>query len=538
MKPSFFNVDARINEKAFRLASRLLVAVMLACAAQTFVVLLGQIFIGWNPWYLSLAAFVIALARLGSYQRLRKLDPLGGEWFLYFGAIWLIILLGLRLMVGLSYGWAAFLAELPRWPEGIDVIFPGSFALAVVLALVVWFLADYFAELLAKLDLDFVRLQHEFPDALELSQPPVRQRILTLTLSIGIFLVILTAIMRIDLRAAGNAELVILQLAPLAGGGASTLIYFMLGLALFSLTQFMDLQARWGLNHVPVSGDLAGRWAQYSLVFLGVLALVVSLLPTNYSMGFLYVLGYGLSIILQVLLFILQLVFALFVLFINSVFTLFNREPPLEEVPMPEPERPEFLQMPETQAIDPSAAPLWMEYFRQAFFWVVLLSIVIFAVRQILLQNEELVAELSRFRLFALLADWWKRLREFFVRARIGVREAVQAGAARLRQRRSPRQLLEGWINLRRLNPRNKIYFYYQAFLRRSGESGLPRSLSQTPSEFAQRLDNALPEAEPDIDALTGAFIEARYTRQEIQPQKASLAQSTWERLRKALRSR
>ena len=538
MKPSFFNVDARINEKAFRLASRLLVAVMLACAAQTFVVLLGQIFIGWNPWYLSLAALLVALARLGSYQRLRKLDPLGGEWFLYLGALWLVILLGLRLMVGLSYGWAAFLAELPRWPEGIDVIFPGSFALAVVLALVVWFLADYFAELLAKLDLDFVRLQHEFPDALELSQPPVRQRILILTLSIGIFLVILTAIMRIDLRAAGNAELVILQLAPLAGGGASTLIYFMLGLALFSLTQFMDLQARWGLNHVPVSGDLAGRWAQYSLVFLGVLALVVSLLPTNYSMGFLYVLGYGLSIILQVLLFILQLVFALFVLFINSVFTLFNREPPLEEVPMPEPEGPEFLQMPETQAIDPSAAPLWMEYFRQAFFWIVLLSIVIFAVRQILLQNEELVAELSRFRLFALLADWWKRLREFFVRARTGVREVVQAGAARLRQRRSPRQLLEGWINLRRLDPRNKIYFYYQAFLRRSGESGLPRSLSQTPSEFAQGLDNALPEAEPDIDALTGAFIEARYTRQEIQPQKASLAQSTWERLRKALRSR
>ncbi|MCG2784178.1 MAG: DUF4129 domain-containing protein [Anaerolineae bacterium] len=538
MKPSFFNVDARINEKAFRLASRLLVAVMLACAAQTFVVLLGQIFIGWNPWYLSLAALLVALARLGSYQRLRKLDPLGGEWFLYLGALWLVILLGLRLMVGLSYGWAAFLAELPRWPEGIDVIFPGSFALAVVLALVVWFLADYFAELLAKLDLDFVRLQHEFPDALELSQPPVRQRILTLTLSIGIFLVILTAIMRIDLRAAGNAELVILQLAPLAGGGASTLIYFMLGLALFSLTQFMDLQARWGLNHVPVSGDLAGRWAQYSLVFLGVLVLVVSLLPTNYSMGFLYVLGYGLSIILQVLLFILQLVFALFVLFINSVFTLFNREPPLEEVPMPEPEGPEFLQMPETQAIDPSAAPLWMEYFRQAFFWVVLLSIVIFAVRQILLQNEELVAELSRFRFFALLADWWKRLREFFVRARTGVREAVQAGVARLRQRRSPRQLLEGWINLRRLDPRNKIYFYYQAFLRRSGESGLPRSLSQTPSEFAQRLDNALPEAEPDIETLTTAFIEARYTRREIAPQAANLAQRTWQRLRKALRLR
>lgn len=116
--------------------------------------------------------------------------------------------------------------------------------------------------------------------------------------------------------------------------------------------------------------------------------------------------------------------------------------------------------------------------------------------------------------------------------------EAAQAGAARLRSRRGPRQLLDEWINLRRLDPRNKIYFYYQAFLRRSGESGHPRSLSQTPSEFAQRLDSALPEAEPDIETLTTAFIEARYTPREIAPQAVNLAQRTWQRLRKALRSR
>ena len=351
MKPSFFNFDARINEKAFRFASRLLVAVMLACAAQTFVSLLGQIFIGWNPWYLSLAAFAIALARLGSYARLRKIDPLGREWFLYFGAIWLIILLGLRLMVGLSQGWAAFIEELPHWPEDIDVIFPGDFALAVMLALVVWFLADYFAELLGKLDLDFVRLQKEVPDMAESALPPVRNRLLTLTLSIGIFLVILTAIMRIDLRAAGNAELVILQLPPLAGGGLSTLLYFMLGLALFSLTQFMDLQARWSLNGVPFSGDLAGRWVQYSLIFLLILAVLAAFLPTNYSMGFLSLVGYGLRFLVMAVFFIVQLFFAFFVLLVNSIFSIFNREPPLEEPPAPE---PELFDLFEPEPIDPT----------------------------------------------------------------------------------------------------------------------------------------------------------------------------------------
>jgi len=537
MNPSFFNFEARINENTFRLASRLLVAVMLAFATQTFVALLGQIFIGWNPWYLSLAAFLVALARLGTYAHSKKFDLFGEQWFLYLGALWLVILVVLRLMVGLSQGWQVFLAELPRWPEGIDIILPGDFTMAVVLVLVIWLLADYFAELLSKLDLDFVRLQEKFPDVLEAAMPPVRERLLTLTLGIGIFLVLLTAIMRVDLRAATNAELVILELPPLAGGGASTLIYFMLGLVLFSLSQFMDLQARWGLNGVPVSGDLAGRWLQYSLAFLGILALVVTLLPTSYSLGFLSVLGYGLSIVIQVLFFIMQLIFFLFVFLVNGLFSLFNRQAPLEDVPAPDAQELQLFQPPASQVVDPSAAPLWMEYLKQAFFWVVLLAVIIFAVRQVLLQNQELIVELRRFRFFGLLADWWNRLSGFFARAGAGVREAVQAGVERLLPKRGARQV-GGWINLRRLDPRRKVYFYYQAFLRRSGESGLPRSLSQTPSEFAQRLDTALPESEPDIDALTGAFIEARYTRQEIQPQKASLAQSTWERIRKALRSR
>lgn len=537
MKPSFFSLEARINENTFLLASRLLTALMLACVVQTFVSLLNQIFSDWNPWYFSLAAFLTSLASLANYNRLRKFGALSPAWFANLIALWLVILTVLRLLVGLSHGLDNFLAELPRWAESIDVVIPPDFALGVVLLAIVWMLSDYFADLFTKFDLDFVKLQNELPDALELSQPPARQRILGLILNIGIILVFLTGLMRLDLRAALNAELVVLQLPILAGGGASTLLYFMLGLALFSLTQFMDLQARWGLNGVPVSGNLAGRWAQYSLAFMAVLAVVVSFLPTNYSLGFIYILGYGLNFILQIFFFLIQLGYAVLVFIINALFALFNREAPLEEQPMPEAALPDFSGFGEQELVEPTAAAPWMEYFRQAFFWVVLLAILFFAVRQVLLQNEELLAGLRRFRPFAFLAGLWANLRGFFVRASDGVREAVQAGVERLRQR-NLRQTVGGWINLRRLDPRHKVYFYYQAFLRRSGESGLPRSLSQTPNEYAQRLDSALPEAEPDIDALTAAFIEARYTRIEIPPQKASLAQRTWQRLRKALRKK
>lgn len=537
MKLSFFNFEARINEKTFRLVSRFLVALMLACATQTYVSLLQHIYGNWNPWYLTLAAFLVALVCVATYRRLHRFDLLGNEWLLHFGALWLLILVALRLMLGLSYGWESFLAELPHWAENIQAALPYEYYMAVLLVVSIWLLADYFSELLTKLDLDYVRLQREVPDLIEVAQRSVRDRLLTLILNIGIILVILTALMRLDLRAAGNAEFVILQLPPLAGGGISTLLYFMLGLTLFSLTQFIDLQARWGLNKVQVSGDLAGRWVQYSLVFLVILTVIVALLPTSYSLGFLAVIGYGLWFLVQVGFFLVQLFLTLVVLLINSIYALFNREPPLTgETPI-EPQLPEAFQ---PEALDPAltaAAPPWVEILRQVFFWLVLLGFIAFAVRQVLLQNQDAISGLRRVPILDFFITMFSRLRVFFKRAGAGVAEAVQAGMARLLPKRSPHQTLTGWISLRRLDPRNKVYFYYQAFLRRSSESGLPRGLSQTPVEFAKHLDDALPEAEPDIEALTGAFIEARYTRKPIEPQSANFAQRTWERIRKALRS-
>jgi hypothetical protein len=62
--------------------------------------------------------------------------------------------------------------------------------------------------------------------------------------------------------------------------------------------------------------------------------------------------------------------------------------------------------------------------------------------------------------------------------------------------------------------------------------------LSQTPAEFAATLDRALPDAEPDIDALTAAFVEARYSRHPVEPERANLVKATWERLRKAFRGK
>jgi hypothetical protein len=405
-------------------------------------------------------------------------------------------------------------------------------------ALITWMFASTYASLLAKLDLDFLRQQQEYADPYEASQPPVRQQLLILTLNIGIGLVALTALARIDLRAAAfDSALVIEQLPRLAGGGFTTLLYFFLALMLFSLTQLMHLQGRWGLNQVPIRENLAGRWVQYSLFFLALLTILVAFLPTHYSLGILSAIGYALRWFIGAVFFLVQLILSFFVRLVNAIFSVSGQEEPLEDVPLPEMGPPEFFAEPSDEVII-SDTPPWFAFLRQIFFWFTLLAIVFFSFRYVLQNNRELLLTLRRFRLLAFLADLLARLFGFLRATSTSLTETIQAGIARLRPQRGLRQTLGDWINLRLLDPRRKVYFYYQALLRRSSESGLSRHLSQTPTEFAQRLDQALPDSESDIEALTDAFIEARYTRSEIPAESAGLARRTWQRLRQAIGKR
>ena len=93
-------------------------------------------------------------------------------------------------------------------------------------------------------------------------------------------------------------------------------------------------------------------------------------------------------------------------------------------------------------------------------------------------------------------------------------------------------------IRLRALDPRRQIYFFYLAMIRRGGEQGVPRQPSQTPAEYASTLEKALPSGEEDIDSITQAFVEARYSRRKVDAGDADLVKATWGRIRRALQSR
>jgi hypothetical protein len=94
------------------------------------------------------------------------------------------------------------------------------------------------------------------------------------------------------------------------------------------------------------------------------------------------------------------------------------------------------------------------------------------------------------------------------------------------------------WINIRALDPRRQIYFFYLAMIRRGGEQGIPRKPSQSPSEYAATLRNDLPAVENDIDSITQAFARARYSRDVVNVGEVGRVKAAWGRIRRALQSK
>lgn len=534
--------EARSSEKTFRLISYALVALMMACAALTVVSMLSHLFPPWQPWFIAVICFLVALDRLYTYHIYKDMTFLGPDWIADMATQWFVILVIAKLITSLSRGLEAFWAEIPLWQKDFATyFFNNEFMMVLVIVILTWLVCGNFASLLNEIGLSQALIEQDAFIAAQ-GKPSARERLLSLFFTTGSILVLFTALARLDLRAilAGRSGSFFVELPALAGGGASTLLYFMLGLALLSQTQLMALHVRWNIQRIPVSSKLAGRWALYSALFLVAMAVVVSLLPTSYSLSPLAVLGYLLNLIFILLVFVLQVVFqfvlAIILLVLTPLFLLLGLKAPDNG----EGVKPPDLPPPPTNAGNAPLTPDWFEYVKSLAFWAVFLGLLIFAVTQYLRQHDEALDALRRLPGWRFLEQAWQWMRGLWASARSSVSRVVAAGRERLLSSSLPaRELLgNGFINLRRLDPRQQVTFFYLALVRRGAESGLSRRESQTPYEYAATLERALPDADQDIDSLTDAFIEARYSRRPVPPEKASLVKRTWERLRKALRGK
>lgn len=536
------NSNAARNERAFRLIGYGLMFLMLVCVALAVGSLIQNLMPEWHSSVIAGLLLLVVIDQLFTYQYFKSLTPLSAEWASSLAAQWIVFVVFIRLLLSYANGAGALAADLSRFARGdLASFFSGEFVITLLLAVPAWNLPAQFLGLLNEIGLDQRLALREDQGFVPVDEAPAHQRLVSLVFSLGIGLVILTALARLNLRSTittldNLADFAHLKLEQFSAGEAGVLLYFLFGLALLAQSRLMSLQTRWNRQRIAISSsNLNRQWAIHSLVFLLLLAFVVSLLPAGDSLGFLSLLGTLLSFLLRVFVFIAELIVALVLLLFSLPFLLFGKAPPVLGVTPP----PVLPTVPVQPATPPAPSPLWA-LMRSILLWGSLVVIIIFSLTRFIRQHGGLSAALGGAR----AANWfvlvWQWLSRNLDRTRGGLSLIVANGWQAIITRLEGKRIMPpaNWINLSRLDPRRQVYFFYLAMLRRGGEQGLTRKLSQTPSEYAATLEQAVPAADEDIASLTDAFVEARYSRQPVDAGKANRVKIAWGRIRRALQSR
>ena len=527
------------SERKFRYTSYTIVFLMMSCVVLTLSILIHNLLPDWHSGMIAGMLLFIVVDRLYTFRQFKSLTPFSSEWVISFGVQWIVIVFFGRFLLSYADGPDALVTDLALLARGyfLDLITP-EFVITLMLAFAAWELTTQFLELLDEIGLDMRVASHGIDAQVKSDDVPSQQRMVNLIFGIGIALVILTALSRINLRTivTTSTGLPPIEISRFSGAEAGALLYFVFGLALLSLSRLMSLQTHWNRLHIPVSSrNLPRQWAMYSMLLLLLLAVFVGLLPAGDSLGFFAVLATLFGFILSIFLFLAQLLTALILFLLSLPFLLFGKAPPL----LTRSVSPVMPKLP-TQPMYPGTNSALFELVKSVLLWGSLIAIIVFSLIRFAKQHDEILAALRKSRITNWLLLAWQWLYRNVTKASGDISRAIAEGWQNVRLRLERRRILppSGFLRLRALDPRRRVFFFYLAMIRRSAEQGLGRKSSQTPSEYAATLGKALPTQGEDIDSITDAFIQARYSRQEVDSKKANLVKETWVRIRRALQSK
>jgi Domain of unknown function (DUF4129) len=464
------------------------------------------------------ACGLAALEAFFSFWLINQLATARNQAFLYRGTEVVILLIILKFFTELRAGTASFWNNFLLWPVDFPFnLLNWHFILTSLAVLAAWWAGNLFAADLALLGAD----DEGFPDE-RLKTATVRTLIQRRFLRLGLLVVFLAAI---------PAQTALVLPLPVASNGVpAALVYFVLGIILLSLTRYISLENGWTQDKLKVPIQIPRRWFAYSALILVLLVLLISLLPTNYGLGFFATLMAVFHLLAQLVLdifFLIQLMIALIAHLLGQNTVIPQNASPQINLPTPQP-----------LPASPPGVFNW-GLVQSILIWGILVVLAVLALRQYIAFNRDLSEELRRFRPLRWLVNAWQRFKASFRKTNQAIGTFVQQRLQRLRRLAPDSALASGdwdYVNPRRLSPRQKVIFYYLALVRRAQEAGLSRQANQTPYEYAQALASQLSEEKEGLDNMTEAFIEARYSRHDIPAQAAHRTESIWEAIRRALK--
>jgi hypothetical protein len=351
----------------------------------------------------------------------------------------------------------------------------------------------------------------------------------------GLITGILATLTTFDLSGLGGGGVEVrtvgrLGLRPVMLGALLT--YFIGGLWLAGQGQLAVLRSRWLRQDTKLDEKMSRTWNRASVVLIGLIATIAAFLP----IGSTFAISRILQLVAVAVIAVVNLVFLLLsvlLFLIASIFISPGAEEELEPSGLSDivPDQLVFDPLPE-QTPTPILGGI---------FWIVVIAAVIAAVI-FFLRGRGVPITGGFFTTF--LSNIWLRLSGWFRFLWGGLGKQVQQFEQSIRERL---QLIEkpaggvfslGRPPFRSLSPREKIRYYYLSVVRRAEEKGVERGKSETPSEYAADLKEEWPEADGEVEAITDAFLRARYSPQDMTGKDLGPVKETWNRIKSAFRKR
>ena len=489
----------------------LILAALITCLIVPLIVL-GEGFLpNWRGEYLLLVIPVVVLEGLWSqrlYQRanISGMDLLGP--LLAEGAL-LILLAKLASYIGRG---PALIAAARVWAREPLLFLDGVTIPIAALVILAWHLAQMLQSALDQLG---------DPGEIGADRQKAKEKLQTFVVGGGVWLLffggVIIAFSRFYPAFHGSLT------ATLQG---ALIFYFALALFLLGHAQYLQRRVEWAIGGMAIPQAIGRRWIRWGLLITVGIFLLAALLPAGQALGaggLLASLVNSLFFISVIFYFLLSLIFFPFVLLMR----LFSREGGTSPPPqMPQALPPEAL----------SGTPGWLLIVRLLLMWGFVAAVIAF-ILYIYFRDRNLPrASMRRFFnwlnwVARSLWMWWRRVR---ARTSLAWNQIRTGLSPRLNEPKpaSPVSLLAA------RTPRARIRRYYLTLLKRAAEFGIKRSPQQTPDEYAAKLAPHVPEHETDLNALTEAFIRARYSAAELNDPEVPPVRRAWQKLRDVLRRR